>query len=172
MNTERWQQIDRLFHSALEWNEIERTTRLAQACADDDQLRLEIESLLASHAQAASFIEVPAGDAAAGFLAERHVPLTPGTMLKRYRILNLLGKGGMGEVYLAEDTELHRRIAVKLLPSDFTRNPERVRRFVQEAHAASALNHPNILTIHEIGQVDGAHFMVTEFIAGQTLRER
>src|SRR6266536_251439 len=93
-------------------------------------------------------------------------------MVKRYKILGLLGKGGMGEVYLAEDTELHRRIALKILPSDFTRDPDRVRRFVQEAHAASALNHPNILTIHEIGQLAGAHFIVTEFIEGQTLGER
>ena len=172
MNPERWQQIDHLFHSALERNDSERAAFLAQVCIGDEQMRLEIESLLASHEQAASFIEAPAGDAAAGLLAERRTLLTPGTMLKRYKILSLLGKGGMGEVYLAEDTELHRRIALKILPSDFTRDPDRVRRLVQEAHAVSALNHPNIVTIHEIGQLDGAHFIVTEFIEGQTLGER
>src|SRR6266542_1425483 len=172
MNPDQWQRIDQLFHFALERNDGERTAFLAQACVGDDQLRREVESLLASHEQAASFIEVPAGDAAAGLLAERRALLTPGTMVKRYQILGLLGKGGMGEVYLAEDTELHRRIALKILPSDFTRDPDRVRRFVQEAHAASALNHPNIVTIHEIGQLDGAHFIVTEYIEGQTLGER
>jgi serine/threonine-protein kinase len=172
MNPDQWQRIDQLFHFALERNDGERAAFLAQACVGDEPLRQEVESLLASHEQAASFIEVPAGDAAAGLLAERRALLTPGTMVKRYQILGLLGKGGMGEVYLAEDTELHRRIALKILPSDFTRDPDRVRRFVQEAHAASALNHPNILTIHEIGQLDGAHFIVTEFIEGQTLGER
>ena len=172
MNADRWKQIDQLFHSALERNDDERTAFLAQACVSDEHLRREVESLLDSHDQAASFIEAPAGDAAAALLAERRTLLIPGTMVKRYKILGLLGKGGMGEVYLAQDTELHRRIALKILPSDFTRNPDRVRRFVQEAHAASALNHPNIVTIHEIGQLDGAHFIVTEFIEGQTLAEQ
>ncbi len=146
MNPDQWQRIDQLFHFALERNDGERTAFLAQACVGDEPLRQEVESLLASHEQAASFIEVPAGDAAAGLLAERRALLTPGTMVKRYQILGLLGKGGMGEVYLAEDTELHRRIALKILPSDFTRDPDRVRR--------------------------GAHFIVTEFIEGQTLGER
>ena len=172
MNAERWQQIDQLFHSALKWKDGERTAFVAQACGGDEQLRLEVESLLASHEQATSFIEMPAGDAAAGLLAERRSLLATGTMVRRYKILHLLGKGGMGDVYLAEDTELHRRIALKLLPSDFTTDRDRVRRFVQEAHAASALNHPNIVTIHEIGQLDDAHFIVTEFIEGGTLRER
>jgi eukaryotic-like serine/threonine-protein kinase len=92
--------------------------------------------------------------------------------LNHYEILSPLGKGGMGEVYLAEDTRLRRKVALKLLPEEFTRNAERVRRFEQEARTASALNHPNILTIHEIGEANGAHYMVTEFIDGQTLRER
>src|SRR4030095_15439649 len=172
MNPERWQRIDQLFHSALERNEDERMAFLAQASGGDEPMRREVESLLASHEQAWSFIEAPAGDAAAGLLAERHAVLTPGTMVKRYKILSLLGKGGMGEVYLAEDTELHRRIALKILPSSFTRDVDRVRRFVQEAHAASALNHPNIVTIHEIGQLDETHFIVTEFIDGLTLGQR
>ena len=135
-------------------------------------LRREVESLLSFHDLATSFIEKPAGDAAAEFLSERNVRLTPGMMVNRYKILGLLGKGGMGEVYLAEDTELHRRIALKVLPAGFTRDSDRVRRFVQEAHAASALNHPNIVTIHEIGRLDDVHFIVTEFIEGQTLREK
>src|SRR5262245_260301 len=96
----------------------------------------------------------------------------PGSLLGHYRIAAKLGAGGMGEVYLAEDTRLRRKAALKLLPAEFTRYADRVRRFEQEAQAASALNHPNIITIYEIGAVDGAHFIATEFIDGQTLRER
>ena len=88
-----------------------------------------------------------------------------------YEIISTLGVGGMGEVYLAQDSSLGRQIALKLLPAEFTRDSDRVRRFQQEARAASALNHPNIVTIHEIGQVDGRHFIATEFIDGETLRE-
>jgi serine/threonine protein kinase/tetratricopeptide (TPR) repeat protein len=172
MTPERWQQIEQLFHSALGQDRGERAAFLAQACLGDGRLHEEVESLLASHDQATSFIEMPAGDAAAELLEERHTRWTPGTMVNRYKILGLLGKGGMGEVYLAEDTELHRRIALKVLPGGFTRDSDRVRRFVQEAHAASALNHPNIITIHEIGRLDDTHFIVTEFIEGQTLREQ
>ncbi len=95
-----------------------------------------------------------------------------GTHLNHYEILSPIGAGGMGEVYLAEDTRLRRKVALKLLPAEFTRDIARVRRFEQEARAASALNHPNILTIHEIGEAAGAHYIATEFIDGLTLRER
>src|SRR5437773_9271347 len=102
--------------------------------------------------------------------------ITAGTQLDRYEILSPLGAGGMGEVYLALDTRLDRWVALKLLPAQFTQDSDRVRRFVQEAKAASALNHPNIITIHEIGQVSveagGTHFIATEFIEGQTLRQQ
>lgn len=172
MNPERWQQIEQLFHTALGQERGDRTAFLAQACMGDERLYDEVASLLASHEEATSFIEMPAGDAAAELLEERHTRLMPGTTVNRYKILGLLGKGGMGEVYLAEDTELRRRIALKMLPSGFTQDSDRVRRFVREAHAASALNHPNIVTIHEIGQLDDARFIVTEFIEGQTLRQQ
>jgi serine/threonine protein kinase len=92
--------------------------------------------------------------------------------ISHYRIIHQLGAGGMGEVYLAFDTRLDRNVALKLLPARFTQDADRVRRFIQEAKAASALNHPNIITIHEIGEVSGTHFIATEFIDGQTLRER
>jgi serine/threonine protein kinase/Flp pilus assembly protein TadD len=98
--------------------------------------------------------------------------IATGTRFDRYEILSPLGKGGMGEVYLAQDTRLKRKVALKLLPAEFTQDADRVRRFEQEAQAASALNHPNIITIHEIGEVDGTHFIATEFIEGQTLRQR
>ena len=94
-----------------------------------------------------------------------------GTSLGRYRVHSLLGTGGMGEVYLAEDTKLRRKVAIKLLPSQFTADQDRLRRFEQEACTASGLNHPNILTIHEIGSEDGTHFITMEFIDGATLRQ-
>ncbi len=99
-------------------------------------------------------------------------PLAPNTAIAHYRLLAPLGAGGMGEVYLAEDTKLGRKVALKLLPEEFTRDAGRVRRFEQEARAASALNHPNILTIFEIGEANEAHYIATEYIDGQTLRER
>src|SRR5438132_7121541 len=92
--------------------------------------------------------------------------------ISHYRIVSQLGAGGMGEVYLAEDTKLDRKVALKLLPAQFTQDEDRVRRFMQEAKAASALNHPNIITIYEIGEVDGIHYIATEFIDGQTLRQQ
>ncbi|HET9917001.1 MAG TPA: serine/threonine-protein kinase, partial [Candidatus Binatia bacterium] len=98
--------------------------------------------------------------------------LSANTKLSHYHIVRKLGEGGMGEVWLAEDTRLDRQVALKLLPEQFTRDEERVRRFVQEAKAASALNHPNILTIFEIGQADGRHFIATELIDGETLRQK
>src|SRR5215510_10942398 len=98
--------------------------------------------------------------------------LVPGARLGRYEIRSKIGEGGMGEVYLADDTQLHRQVALKVLPADVAANQDRMRRFKQEAMAAAALNHPNIITIHEIGQTENLHFIVTEFISGQTLRQR
>src|SRR5438552_13126277 len=98
--------------------------------------------------------------------------LESGAQLGPYQILSSLGAGGMGEVYLAEDNRLGRKVALKLLPAEFTKDADRVRRFEQEARAASALNHPNIITIYDIGQADGIHFIATEFVEGETLRQR
>src|SRR2546422_1623255 len=96
--------------------------------------------------------------------------LSPGAKLGRYEIISPLGAGGMGEVYLAQDSTLDRKVALKVLPESVASDRNRMQRFVQEAKAASALNHPNIITIHEIGTEPGAHFMVTEFIDGENLR--
>src|SRR6059036_1934996 len=98
-------------------------------------------------------------------------PLSSGTKLGRYEIRSKIGAGGMGEVYLAEDTQLHRKVALKVLPADVAANQDRMRRFIQEAQAAAALNHPNIAHIYEIGEADGVHFIALEFIDGPTLRE-
>src|SRR5262245_65916728 len=98
--------------------------------------------------------------------------IEPGQNLGSYRVLSVLGRGGMGEVYLAEDARLGRKVALKLLPSSFTNDAERLRRFEREARTASALNHPNILTIYEVGSVDGLQFIAAEYVEGQTLRQR
>jgi eukaryotic-like serine/threonine-protein kinase len=134
-------------------------------------LRSEVESLIESHEQADDFIVNTAEDLAAEFLGRARTRLSPGQMLGHYTITALLGTGGMGEVYSARDEKLGRMIALKLLPIEFRNQEERVRRFELEARAASALNHPNIITIYEIGQSDSSHFIATEFIDGQTLRQ-
>jgi serine/threonine protein kinase/tetratricopeptide (TPR) repeat protein len=170
MSSERWQKIDQLFHAALDREPGERAAFLLQACVDDDSLQKEVESLISSHEQSESFIERPAADVAADLLAGAEAQLTPGQSVGPYQIVSLLGEGGMGEVYLAEDLRLGRQVALKRLPSQFTLSAERVRRFEQEARSASALNHPNIVTIHEIGRIDSTHFITTEFIDGETLR--
>src|SRR5215831_6352311 len=170
MESERWRQIESLYYSAFERNAAERAAFLIDACAGDDELRREVESLLAVHEQAEGFMDEPALEVAARVIAEDQIQTMSGRMISHYQVLSLLGAGGMGEVYLAEDTRLGRKVALKLLPRKFTQDRERALRFQQEARAASALNHPNILTIYEIGEFEGGHFIATEFIDGQTLR--
>jgi Tol biopolymer transport system component len=175
MTPERYAEITRLCQAALELNTSQRAAFLAQACAGDDELRGEIEELLAADEAENSFIDQPALNVAAHIFAHEQ-PALIGTQLGNYQILQRLGAGGMGEVYLAEDTRLKRKAALKLLPAAFTRDAARVRRFEREAQAASALNHPNILTIYDFGQSELAgvrlHYLATEFIEGATLRQR
>jgi serine/threonine protein kinase/Tol biopolymer transport system component len=170
MTPKRWQQIDKLLQAALERDPQQRAAFLDAACQGDQALRQEVESLLGSQAGAEGFLNSPAVENAAALLADQPGDSLLGRRLGSYQILALLGSGGMGEVYLAQDTRLGRRVALKLLPPFFTQDEQRLRRFQQEARAASALNHPNIITIFDIGQTDGLHFMVTEYIEGETLR--
>lgn len=181
------QQVEALFHAALERAPDERAAFLAQACADDPGLLDEVSALVAAHEQADGFT---AGNVVADYvqhIAASSPDQSPGEAqptailpnpagnsaqrtINQYRIVSLLGKGGMGEVWLAEDTRLRRNVALKLLPAEFTNDADRLRRFEQEALAISALNYPNIITIHEIGESDVGRFIVMELVAGQTLR--
>ncbi|MFN2531934.1 MAG: protein kinase [Pyrinomonadaceae bacterium] len=172
MTPERYRQIDQIFQAALGLKPEERAGYLDEACSGDELLRQEIESLITSDQGGLSFINQPAFEMGARVLASDEPALAAGDLIDRYEVVSLLGSGGMGEVYLAHDEKLDRKIALKLLPSHFTMNEERLRRFQQEARAASALNHPNIITIHEIGQVENRNFIATEFVDGETLRQR
>ena len=164
--------MDQIFHAAVERPPSERAAFLDEACAGDQSLHKQIEELLAAHDEAGSFIEQPAIAVEARSVAKQETGLAVGQSIGHYRIISQIGAGGMGEVYLAEDMTLGRKVALKLLPADFTQDKDRLRRFQQEAHATSALNHPNIITIYEISYVDDRYLIATEFIDGETLRER
>ncbi|MEN3334354.1 MAG: eukaryotic-like serine/threonine-protein kinase [Blastocatellia bacterium] len=178
MTPERWQRIEQVYFAALARTPDQRAALLDEACKGDEPLRAEVESLLAAHQQGSGFLAEPALEFEAKNLAlDRRTPalaLKAGQELSHYKILSRLGAGGMGEVFLAQDAILERRVALKLLPVQFTEDAERLQRFIREAKAASALNHPNIITIYEIGEIPTAqgqtHFIATEFIEGETLR--
>ncbi|HEX3229357.1 MAG TPA: protein kinase, partial [Pyrinomonadaceae bacterium] len=173
MNNERWRQVETIFQEALAQTADNRAAFLSEVCLDDPALREEVEKLLVSFDSAGSFLETPAAERfSLNSKSETSPGLTSGQRLAHYEIISQIGMGGMGEVYLARDTRLDRQIALKLLPVQFAADPERVSRFEREARAASALNHPNIIIIHEVGQEDGKHFIATEYIAGETLRQR
>jgi serine/threonine protein kinase len=171
MSPERHQQIVQLYHDALALEPSLRAAFFDRSCAGDMALRREVESLLAVRAEAGSFLGAPALEVAAEGLAEEQAG-EHGRRLGHYRLLSLLGAGGMGEVHLAEDTRLGRKLALKLLPAAFTADAVRVGRFAQEARAAASLNNPKIITIYEVGEVESTHYIVTEFVDGQTLRAR
>jgi serine/threonine protein kinase/Tol biopolymer transport system component len=169
---QRWQRVKEIFEGALEHHGAERESFLENACDGDTEMREEVESLLRSYEVAGSFMESPAVAQAADDLAAEE-KLTPGQRVKHYQIVNLIGEGGMGEVYLATDTTLGRRVALKVLPAFVSKDPERLRRFTQEARAASRLSHPNVCVVHEVGETDdGRPFIAMEYIEGMTLRQR
>jgi len=173
MHPERWQQIDALFKAALARAPESRSAFLTEACHGDTDLQQEVQKLLVSFAAAGSFLETPAGESFGFDGKPTQLPaLSPGQQLAHYEIISQLGVGGMGEVYLAYDSKLDRKVAIKILPSQFTKDVAQVQRFEREARAASALNNPNIITIHEIGNEGDLHFIATEFIEGRTLRQR
>jgi serine/threonine protein kinase len=170
MTPERWQKVKEILNQALPLAADARAAWLERACAGDEVLRGEVEELLAAHQT--EFLEKPAIGEMADALAGASEQLSGGQRLSHYQILKSLGAGGMGEVFLAEDTKLKRKVALKLLPAEFTDDPQRLKRFEQEARAASALNHPNIITIYEIGAADGKNYIAAEFIEGPTLRQK
>src|SRR6476659_6959746 len=171
MNAERWQQVNDLFHSAVERAPGERAAFLEEACQGDEDLRREVKSLLTSHERTDGFIESPAFEVAPELLTNDRTGALVGELIGHYRIESLIGVGGMGEVYLARDERLGRKAALKFLPHSLTTDEAQLSRFKNEARTASALNHPNILTVYEIGAEGNVQFIATEFIEGVTLRD-
>jgi serine/threonine protein kinase/Tfp pilus assembly protein PilF len=170
MNAQRWQQVNDLFHLAVERAPEERAAFVDHACEGDEGLRREVKSLLASHERTKDFIESPAFETAPELLIGDKPGALTGKLIGHYLIERLIGVGGMGEVYLARDVQLGRKAALKLLPEQLTTDDVQLSRFKTEARTASALNHPNILTVYEIGAEGNRHFIATEFIDGVTLR--
>ncbi len=164
-----FQKIERLYHDALQEPEDDRAAFLDRACAGNRALRLELDELLRCDRDAGRFMESSALEVAARTMARARSRLSPGNRLAHFEIVSLLGAGGMGEVYLAHDTRLERKVALKILPPEMAGDPDRMLRFISEAKAASAVVHPNIATIHEIGEADGIHFISMEYVEGETL---
>ncbi len=161
MKAEQWRQIEQLYHAARDRDPRERDQFLREACADE-QVRGEVESLLLCEDQADSFLEAPALEVTAEALAAGRAQSMSGRVLGHYEVVKFLGAGGMGEVYRARDSRIGRDVAIKLLPPSLAGDSERLRLFEQEARAAGALNHPNILTLYDVGVHDGALYVVYE----------
>lgn len=168
MNQENWQKAKHIFNEALKLPSNERTGYLEKVCSDNQQLGEQVKSLLESYES--DFLEETAVHKVAEIIGGSGLKV--GQQIARYKVKETLGTGGMGEVFLAEDTELKRPVAIKILHAEVAEDKERISRFIQEARAASALNHPNILTIHEISKFENSRFIVSEYVKGETLRDK
>src|SRR5882672_1294975 len=170
MTPERWRRVEELYHAALARDAHDRALFLGDACAGDDALRRDVESLLAQPASAEAFLGEPAVVMAARLVSGPGPSLPVGHRIGGYQVQAPLGAGGMGVVYRALDTKLNRPVAIKFLSSDLADAAAR-RRFQREAQTASSLNHPHIVTVHDVGEVDGRQYLVTEFVDGGTLKD-
>jgi eukaryotic-like serine/threonine-protein kinase len=171
MQPERWQNCIEIFDAAVQLPHNARAALLERSCDGDEALRRQVELLLKYHDESGDFIDSPAFVIAPELLIDDPDALI-GQHLGCYRIDAVLGVGGMGVVYLACDERLGRKVGLKLLPQSLLADEARWERLKREARTASALNHPNIMTIHEVGEADSTHYIATEFIEGTTLRER
>jgi serine/threonine protein kinase len=171
MADENWQKVREVFDSSLRRKPEERRKFVNKVCGDDKTLLAEVESLLSSLDSAESFMETPAVAKIAGMIEAETKKLEKGKCLGHYEIIEQIGTGGMGEVYLALDKKLDRQVAVKILKEKFNGHESNLERFTSEAKSASGLNHPNILVVHEVGESENTHFIISEFIKGKTLRE-
>ncbi|MCL4785120.1 MAG: protein kinase, partial [Bryobacterales bacterium] len=169
MLAERWRQIESVFNAAHETTAEARVRFLDKACSSDPALRREVESLLAIEDQAAGFLE---SDSSGSPAPVAHEPVPPGERIGPYTVMDLLGAGGMGQVYKAHDNRLDRHVAIKFLPRAMTGDSAAQDRFKREARAASALNHPNICTIYDVGEFLGRSFLVMELLEGRSLKDR
>src|SRR5262245_2319643 len=172
MKPERYKQIEELYHSVIGRKPEERAAFLEQSCGVDEALRREVESLLSYDERAKQFIERPPDDLAAAMLGAEQKQSMVGRTLGHYRVVSLLGSGGMGEVYRATDTRLDRTVALKVLPYHLSSNPELRQRFELEARAVSSLSHPHICALYDVGQPDGIDYLVLEYIEGESLADR
>src|SRR4026209_138842 len=169
---DRWATVKHIHQCALHRDPSERPAFVDESCGGDETLRQEVLSLLTYASEAESFLERPAVDVAPTGPSGPYETALVGRTVSHYQVLSLLGAGGMGEVYLARDPRLDRTVALKILPGDWASDPDRMLRFEREAKAASALNHPNVATIYDVGESDGIHFIVMEHVEGETIAAR
>ena len=171
VEADRWRQIEEVFHLALQYDGAERDAYLAGMCGEDQSLINEVRSLISSHEHSGEFLDKPELATGLQLLAARDSPSREGATIGHYSLKDRIGLGGMGEVYLALDRRLDRNVALKLLPASFNDHPDWVRRFQNEARAASSISHTNLAHVYEVGEANGQHYIAMEYIEGVTLRE-